>query len=95
MEDQDGNAIHLPPNERRSLMMALALHEKGKAALKKDQYSDALVLFLEADSEYSTCNSQLLSTVDNYALLNLDVAWCYLCLRVSVNHHFSKTFSLF
>lgn len=82
MEDQDGNAIHLPPEERRSLMMALALHEKGRAALNKDAYAEALVLFLEADGEYSTCTSQLLDTVDNYALLNLDIVWCYMCLKV-------------
>jgi len=34
---------------------------------------------------YSHCQSQLLQSVDNYALLNLDIAWCYLCLR-SVTH---------
>lgn len=34
---------------------------------------------------YSRCNSKVLSLVDNYALLDLDIAWCYLCLQ-SVNH---------
>lgn len=83
MEDQTGKAIHLPPKERRSLMMALALHEKGKAALKKESYSEALVMFLEADGEYQSCTSSLLQAVDNWALLNLDIVWCFLCLRVS------------
>lgn len=82
MEDQDGNAIHLPPQERRSIMMALALHEKGKAALGNGAYTEALVMFLEADNEYATCTSQLLESVDNYALLNLDIVWCYMCLKV-------------
>lgn len=82
MEDQAGNAIHLPPAERRSIMFALSLHEKGIAALKKKRYSEALVLFLEADCEYNNCNSTLLESVDNYGLLNLDIVWCYLCLRV-------------
>lgn len=81
MEDQEGNAIHLPPAERQSLMLALAMHEKGKSALKRENYSEALVFFLDADCEYKSCNSKLLESVDNYALLNLDIAWCYLCLR--------------
>lgn len=84
MEDQDGNAVHVPPEERRSLMMALALHEKGKVALKKEQYNEALVMLLEADGEYTSCNSKMLESADNYALLNLDIVWCYLCLRVGI-----------
>lgn len=83
MEDQHGNAIHLPPDEQQSLMIALALHEKGKAALKTDNFSEALVWFLEADDAYKNCQSKLLESVDNYGLLNLDIAWCYLCLKVT------------
>lgn len=82
MEDQAGNAIHLPPAEQRSLTMALALHEKGKTALKKQLYSEALMMLMEADTEYQNCTSELLQYVDNWALLNLDIVWCFLCLRV-------------
>lgn len=53
MEDQSGNAVHLPPSVEKRLMMALALHEKGKSALTKENYNEALVFFLEADQEYS------------------------------------------
>lgn len=81
MEDQDGNAIHLPHGEQQSLMLALAIHEKGKAALKRSHYNEALFLLLEADTEFSQCQSGLLASVDNYALLYLDIVWCYLKLR--------------
>lgn len=83
MEDQDGNIIHLPPKEKRALLMALAMHEKGRSALKREDFNEALVLLLDADREYKTCNSQMLESVDNYALLNLDIVWCYLMLKVS------------
>lgn len=82
MEDQKGNAIHLPPEEKNSLMLALAMHEKAKVELKKDNYTEALLLLLDADNEFNQCTSKLLENVDNYALLNLDIAWCYLCLKV-------------
>ncbi|KAJ8927192.1 hypothetical protein NQ314_020468 [Rhamnusium bicolor] len=81
LEDQFGNAIKIPPNEKKALIVAMTLHEKGKTALKRNDYSKALVFFLEADEEFRHCNSQLLNTVDNYALLDLDIAWCYLCLE--------------
>lgn len=62
--------------------MALTLYEKGKVALRKENFEEALLLFLEADNDFRTCNCQLLAVVDNYALLNLDIVWCYLCLKV-------------
>lgn len=81
LENQDGGAIYLPANEKEALVMGLALYEKGRAAMTREHYSEALVLLLEADDEFSTCQSKLLQTVDNYALLNLDIVWCYLCLK--------------
>lgn len=82
IEDQDGNIIYIPPEEKKAIMMALAIHEKGRAALRRNAYNEALLFLLEADNEYRICNSQLLSTVDNYALLNLDIVWCYIMLKV-------------
>ncbi|KNC33992.1 hypothetical protein FF38_10190 [Lucilia cuprina] len=81
MEDQDGNPVFLPPAENRALLMALGYYEKARAAMKRDHYDEALVLLLEADEKFITCNSKFLEAVDNYALVNLDIVWCYLCLK--------------
>lgn len=85
MEDQQGNSIYLPEAEKKALMLGLALHKKGRESLNRENYNLALVLFLEADDQFTTCQSSLLQSVDNYALLNLDIVWCYLCLK-SVTH---------
>lgn len=66
-------------------MLALAIHEKGRAALRRNAFNEALIFLLEADNEFKFCNSQLLQTVDNYALLNLDIVWCYIMLKVIIN----------
>ncbi|KAH8330614.1 hypothetical protein KR067_005656 [Drosophila pandora] len=81
MEDQDGRPIFLPPDENRSLLMAMGLCEKARAAMRREQFDEALLLLLEADELFSRCNSKFLDAVDNYALLNLDIVWCYLCLK--------------
>ncbi|XP_076255328.1 NEDD8 ultimate buster 1-like [Rhynchophorus ferrugineus] len=81
LEDQFGNPIKIPNNEKKALIVAMTLHEKGRSALKKEDYSTGLVFFLEADQEFRNCSSALLKSVDNYALLDLDIAWCFLCLQ--------------
>ncbi|XP_049292034.1 NEDD8 ultimate buster 1-like [Anopheles funestus] len=81
IEDQSGNAIFLPKEEKKSLLMGLALYEKGKTAMVAENFEEALLLLLEADHDFRLCNSKLLDVVDNYALLNLDIVWCYLCLK--------------
>uniref|UniRef100_A0A0K8RMC1 Putative adaptor protein nub1 n=1 Tax=Ixodes ricinus TaxID=34613 RepID=A0A0K8RMC1_IXORI len=85
--DQTGKPIPLPVEERKALGLAMVLHEKGRSAMKRKEYSEALILFLEADKEFGHCNSELLKSVDNYALLCLDITWCYLSLQ-SVNQLF-------
>ncbi|XP_030080831.1 NEDD8 ultimate buster 1 [Drosophila hydei] len=81
LEDQDGNAMFLPPHENRALLLGMALGEKARAAMRREHYDEALLLFLEADEKFNNCDSKFLECVDNYALLNLDIVWCYLCLK--------------
>jgi len=50
--DHLGNIIALPFEEKKSLAVAMALHEKGRSALKRNQVSLALTLFHEADSKF-------------------------------------------
>lgn len=79
--DQNGRIIKIPKDERKALGLAMLLNEKGKAALRRKEYSEALLLLLEADKEFRKCSAGILKTVDNYALLCLDITWCYLCLQ--------------
>lgn len=51
--DQSGNVLKLPMEEKKSLAIAMALHEKGQVALKQNQISLALTFFYEADSSFS------------------------------------------
>ena len=37
--DQSGRALDIPPEEKKALIIAMSLHEKGKAALAKADYS--------------------------------------------------------
>lgn len=50
-----GNAINVPLNEKKALITAMTFHEKGKVALKRQDYAKALVYFLEADQEFRYC----------------------------------------
>ncbi|KAH8380854.1 hypothetical protein KR200_008434 [Drosophila serrata] len=81
MEDQNGSPVFLPPDENRALLIGLGFCEKAKVAMQREDFEEALLLLLEADERFATCNSQFLEKVDNYALLNLDIVWCYLCLK--------------
>jgi len=42
-KDQNGEEINLPKAERNSLIIAMSLHEKGRAALLKNNFDLALV----------------------------------------------------
>lgn len=83
--DQNGKPLDLPVAERQSLSLALALHQKGRsllsAATGDSGYCQALGLLQEADHEFQQCRADILSMVDNSAILCLDICWCQLLLR--------------
>lgn len=92
--DQNGNLVPMSQTDSISLLTALGLHRIGRSKMEKSKESDeddgdkrnsmasALVFLLEADAEWQGSSTLGIwkNKVDNYGLLQLDIAWTYLLL---------------
>ncbi|KAL3142217.1 hypothetical protein ABBQ38_002565 [Trebouxia sp. C0009 RCD-2024] len=82
LENQAGQGLRFEnPQDRKALVMGLALHEQGKQSLNKEEYQDALDVLLLAEEAFGMCSPKHLEMVDNVGLLMIDIVWCYFQLR--------------
>jgi len=81
LTDQNGNPFPISGDDRHSVLLGLALHEKGRKNLSKDDFGTALEYFLAADKAFNRVNPAIMSAVDNPGFLSLDIAWCYFMMQ--------------
>lgn len=81
LQDQDGKPVDLPAHEIVALKTGMVLFEKGSAFLRRGEFAAARELLSESDVSFSRCSGELLETVDNFAVLQLNLCWTFLQLR--------------
>eukprot|EP01084_Bolivina_argentea_P291380 500784_1 len=77
MNDQYGERVQLPDEQRQALTVGMTLHEKGKKFMNLGQYADAIYIMELGFESFSKVDQKILQIVDNYGLLALDIVWCY------------------
>eukprot|EP00486_Rosalina_sp_Unknown_P005938 CAMPEP_0201569454 /NCGR_PEP_ID=MMETSP0190_2-20130828/11117_1 /ASSEMBLY_ACC=CAM_ASM_000263 /TAXON_ID=37353 /ORGANISM="Rosalina sp." /LENGTH=743 /DNA_ID=CAMNT_0047991755 /DNA_START=88 /DNA_END=2315 /DNA_ORIENTATION=+ len=77
LEDQHGNKVKIPDEQRQALIVGMTLHEKGKKFKKEKKYKDAIFIMNLAFESFSKVDRQFLQCIDNYGLLALEIVWCY------------------
>jgi hypothetical protein len=75
LENQNGEKVRLPRDQTQRLMTGMCMQKIGQSFMKKKEYRDALDCFEMADEEWRLVDPQIMSTVDNYANLNIDLVW--------------------
>ncbi|CAI0388752.1 unnamed protein product [Linum tenue] len=81
IEDQLGNKLHLSESDRQALMMGLMLHTNGKVLMKRGKFRDALEVLNMAEESFSLGDPKTVERVDNIAMLQMDMVWCYFMLK--------------
>ena len=81
--DQNGKHVPMLPSDRRAFLTALGLARLGRARMDSGNYSSALTFLLQADQEWNSVSTDWHDRVDNYGLLQMDIAWSYLHLERS------------
>jgi hypothetical protein len=88
--DSNGNLVPMRPADRVAFLTALGLHSIGRDRMKKDRHNvqSALVFLLQADQEWGLLENanSWREKVDNYGLLQLDIAWVYLKCSNDLEH---------
>jgi NACalpha-BTF3-like transcription factor len=80
--DQHGRHVSMLPTDRLAFLTALGLHSLAKSRMNDtNTLTSALFLLLEADQEWNVVAQEWRDKVDNYGLLQLDIAWIHLKLE--------------